>query len=422
MKETSLQNFENQLKKGLDKKENAFTVGEIPTPNSGQVNQNSNIKQIKVHKNVIVSYLSDVTGCGHIRNIFPMNYLNSIFGKSGKLLTMVSPIFLYQSNVLVSAKTLYFQRQMTESHLRQIEQYKKLKEQFKFNMVYDIDDFIWGKNEQQGGNKEDGVPSYNFGSKKVLDDAKINSVNIMNLMDICCFSTKFLADYAKNQLKIKPECFVMPNAIPKYFWEEERKPDIKKRIKKPKILYTGSPTHYSNEDRMLGDFDNVWKDWVIKNVKENKIDFICMGGLPWFFNEIQDKIKVDGWIDSYRYSLRCKQHKADIGIMPLVPNMFNYSKSNLKETEYFSMGMPCVGTIFTNGKPSPYDNNDLSLPDNCTIEDIDKRILTELCEPNIYNKYKNQQYERMDKEGRWLESPEYINRFLSVLCRSPIDI
>ena len=39
-----------------------------------------------------------------------------------------------------------------------------------------------------------------------------------------------------------------------------------------------------------GDWNTALCDWVIKNVQEDKIDFICMGALPWFWEPIKDKI------------------------------------------------------------------------------------------------------------------------------------
>ena len=40
-------------------------------------------KTMKVKKNIMLGFKSDETGCGHIRTIFPFNYLNAVFGKEG---------------------------------------------------------------------------------------------------------------------------------------------------------------------------------------------------------------------------------------------------------------------------------------------------------------------------------------------------
>lgn len=415
-----LQSFEAQLKKNL-KKEKPTELAEF----EAQLKQNNNTsspnqiappgtKKIKVQKNLIISYVSDATGCGHIRNVFPMNFLNGLFAKSGKLLTIVTPFFIVQQDMLARARTLFFQRQMSPEHLASLQQYKKMQPQFKYKMVWEMDDFIWGLNEEQGGDKEDGVPSYNFGAKNITKEIKKSSVEIMKLMDTCTFSTQFLADYCKKTFKLDANCVCIPNVLPKFFWGEEQKPDITKKLKKPRVLYNGSPTHYHNVRKLKGDFKNSWYDWVIKSVKEDKIDFHVMGGLPWFFESIKDKVTMYDWIDSYRYHNLVKSVNADLAIMPLVPNNFNYGKSDLKYLEMTAIGAPAIGTVFTNGKTSPYDVCQLQMPDNCTVEDIDK-MFNELLEPERYNEVKNAQYKWMEESGRWMEDPKYINHFANTL-------
>ena len=417
---TSLELFEEQLKNKNTTPANTGVVDQSKHMTQPGVDPNDpNTKTIKIKKNLIVSFPSDFSGCGHIRNIFPLNYLNSVFARGQSLQAMISPYFLYQQDFLARARTLFFQRMMTREHLHHIKKYKEQQKNFKYKMVWDIDDFIWGHNEEQpNGTKDDGVPSYNFGARGITDDIKSTVVEIMNLMDTCTFSTQFLADYAKNVLKVTADCVVVPNSVSQFFWGIAKKPDIVKKFVKPRVIYTGSPTHYMNplkDDKgnvvnkaKLGDFDNAWAEWVIKAVKEDKITFICMGGLPWFFEEIKDKITVHQFIDSFRYHNLVKAQVADIGIMPVVPNNFNHSKSDIKAIEHYADCVPCIGTVFTNGKPSPYDNNPVTLPDNCTVEDIEKKM-DWLCEPENYNKIKNEQWDKMFNEGRWTESPAFIN-------------
>lgn len=362
---------------------------------------------ISVKKNVLLSFVSDATGCGHIRNVFPMTYLNSVYGKSGDIIPIITPIFLWQHDILLRTKSIFFQRQMSPEQLDSVRKYKEYQKQYQYKMVWDIDDFIWGANEVQGGTIEDGVPSYNFGWRGILPEVKAASVEIMKLMDLITVSTEYLKWYLQNVLGIKVPIKVVPNAIPKYFWGNKRKKSITKDIVKPKVVYTGSPTHYNNPEKLMGDFNNAWVDWVIKSVNQNKIDFVCMGGLPFFFESIKDKITVVDWVNSFQYHHTVKDINADFGIMPLVPNNFNYSKSDIKAIELYSCGVLCVGTTFTNGKPSPYDNNPLSLPDNCTVADID-RLFDKYTKVDNYNKILTTQYSKMIKEHRYIEDAAYV--------------
>ena len=236
----------------------------------------------------------------------------------------------------------------------------------------------------------------------------------MNLMDKCCFSTQYLADYAKDVCKANTEFVVMPNAVSKFFWGGIKRPDRKERIEQPRVLITSSPTHYSNEMKMKGDFDNAWYKWIIESVKNDKIKLTVMGGLPFFLDQVKDKIKVINWVSSFEYHTVVKQQRADILIGPLVPNDFNHAKSDIKYIEACASSTPFIGTTFTNGKPSPYDDCLLTVKDNCSVDDIEE-IVEKLRDPIFHNDIKNRQFEKLDKEGRWTESPEYIKQWLDIL-------
>lgn len=362
---------------------------------------------VPVKKHILLSFVSDATGCGHVRNVFPMTYLNSVFGKSADITPIITPLFLWQQDILLRTKAMLFQRQMSPDQLGAIRQYKQLQEQFKYKMVWDIDDFIWGLNEHQGGDAEDGVPSYNFGWHGIKPEIKAASLEIMKLMDLITVSTEYLKWYLETVKGITVPIKVVPNAIPKYFWGNKRKKPIKSDIVKPRVVYTGSPTHYNNEAKLPGDFGNAWKDWVIKAVNEDRIEFYCMGGLPFFFETIKDKIKIVDWVNSFQYHHAVKDINADFGIMPLVKNNFNYSKSDIKAIELYSCGVACIGTTFTNGKPSPYDNNPLTLPDTCSVKDIDA-VIEKYKKADNYNKILDIQYSKMVREHRYMEDPAYV--------------
>src|SRR5574343_130563 len=415
---SDLEEFEKQL--AGPSIENDPEISTTPPATQQQV--------VQIQKNILLSYVSDAAGCGHIRNVFPMNYINSVYAKTGQLITMVSPIFIWQHDILLRTRAIFFQRQMSPMHLEVIKKYKELQPQFRYKMVWDMDDFIWGRNEEQGGTIDDGVPSYNFGSNGITEEIVKCSIEVMKLMDVITVSTQFLADYIKKNFGIK-NVYVVPNVVPAFFWGNRRRASIRQRLEKPRVIYTGSPTHYMNpvpprspspnepngypgsNIKKPGDFGNAWLEWVIKSVNAGKIDFICLGGLPWFFESIKDKITVVNWVDSFNYHNVVINMRPDFGIMPLVPNNFNHGKSDIKAIELYACGAVAIGTTFTNGKPSPYDNNPLTLPDNCTVADIDA-LFDKYCEPANYNKIIDEQYKKLANEGRYLESKEYVDKFI----------
>jgi len=388
------------------------SIDEIKNQKVEVVRSQNTSNYVSVKKNILLSYVSDATGCGHIRNIFPMTYLNAIFGKEQQVMPIISPIFIWQEDILARTKSILFQRQMAPEHYNLILRYKELQPKYGFKMVYDIDDFIWGHNEKQGGDKEDGVPSYNFGWHGITEPVKKYSVEIMKLMDKITVTSEYLRFYINKVLDVNVPVEIVPNAIPMYFWGNTKRKQIKKPITKPRIVYTGSPTHYSNQERLLGDFENAFKEFIIKNVLENKIEFVVMGDCPWFFEGIKDKIQVIGWLNSYQYHLGVKAINADFAIGPLVRNNFNYSKSYIKYQEMCAIGVPFIGSVFTNGKPSPYDICELKVTDNCKVEDIEKIVFNLSNNLDEYNNVMKKQYDWMDRSGGYLESPKYVQMLL----------
>lgn len=381
----------------------------LSSPNIPFPIQEAEIGEIaKVQKNIVISYVSDSTGCGHIRNIFPMTYLNSLFGKSGRFNVIISPVMILQHDILMRTRSIFFQRTMAPGHIDIVKQYKQLQPKYGYKMIYDIDDFIW-----KGPDEGECIPDYNFGGYNITDEVRQSALDIMNMMDLVCVSTDFLGEYIKKK-GVNVPIKTVYNTVPQYFWGNQRKKPIKNKIEKPKVIYTGSPTHYFNEKRLAGDWENAWLEWVLKNVRENKIEFFCMGGLPFFFEEIQHKIKIIQWVNSYQYHLPIKNFKPDFGIAPLVPNYFNYSKSDIKHIEYCAVGALSIGTIFRNGKPSPYDKNFLKVYDDCTVEDIDE-LFWKYTEPEFYNDILKKQYQMLYDTGRYTESEKYIKLLTDIL-------
>lgn len=412
----------------LEEFEKQLSGESVPETKKLEPQQNT----VQVNKNLILSYVSDSAGCGHIRNAFPMAYVNSVYAKSNQLMTLVSPVFIWQNDILIRTRAIFFQRQMSPHHLELIKKYKEHQQHYKYKMVWDMDDFIWGRNEEQGGTVEDGVPSYNFGAKSITSEIVACSIEIMRLMDVVTVSTQFLANYIKNSFGIK-NVMVVPNAVPSFFWGNRKKAQLKNRIVKPNVIYTGSPTHYLNPvaprpksetepngypgdpNKKLGDFENGWLEWVIRSVENDKINFTCFGGLPWFFEPIKDRITVVNWVDSFNYHNMVINSRPDFGIMPLVKNNFNKSKSDLKEIEYASIGAVAIGSYFDDEQMTvnqgPYANCEAKISYKATADEIDA-YFDSLCDPLEYNRIMNIQYAKLVNDGRYLESAKYIDSFI----------
>jgi len=384
---------------------------QMNSPNVGFDNTQQEVtnKLQKVKKNIVMSVVSDYTGCGHIRNILPSAYLNAVFAKGGGMRVINTPIVITDHAILTRTRSIFFQRTMGPQTPPLIKHFKKLQQQYRFKMVYDLDDFVWSGDEH--GEK---IPDYNFGGRIFTPEVEESVIHNMNLMDTVCVSTQFLKDYIVDKGVNKDKVKVVHNTLPSFLWGSNKKAPIKNKIQKPRVIWTSSPTHWHDEAKLAGDMDNAWREWVIKSVKDGKIDYVQMGGLPWFFEEIKDKITVYPWVNSLHYPQKLLSIKADFGIAPLVPNYFNYSKSPIKYQEYCVSGIVGVGSVFTNGKPSPYDIAVTQAKDTITVEEIDE-LFKQLVEPEMYNKIMSEQYKQVEEMSWITESKGFIKLITSIL-------
>jgi len=425
VKELSANRPEKHFKK-LPTSDMAQFMDQLNSPNKhvseygqpGIVDPGKN-KIMRVRSNLVLSFSGDASGCGHIRNIFWMTYLNAVFAKDKVLRTCVMPFFYYQHEMLMQSRTLFFPRTMSKEYLVAVRRYKDLQPRYRYRMVYDIDDFVW-----QGDDHGEAIPEYNFGAKQIPSDVVDTVVNIMSLMDMVCVSTEFLKNYIQTKLKMTSvPIVVLPNSVPRYFYGPNLREPITKKIKKPKLIYTGSPCHYQNPKpadhtgpeikAMLGDFDNAWREYIEKAVTDNKIHMMCMGsssGAPWFWKKLEGKpnFEIVPWLNSYQYHIPILEYKPDISFAPLVPNYFNYSKSDIRFIEACAYQAPFIGTVFNNGMPSPYDNCFVKAKEDVTVEQIEQ-IVDELTEPEMFNDTVKGQWDYIEREGRWMESKKYID-------------
>ena len=136
--------------------------------------------------------------------------------------------------------------------------------------------------------------------------------------------------------------------------------------------------------------------------------------MPWFFEEIKDKITIHPWVQIFKLHLLIQEIAPDFCINPLIPNEFNYSKSDLKLVESSAAGMACVGTVFTNGKPSPMDEAKITLNHGASVNEIDSKI-KEYCNKDKFNSVIAHQYNWIETEGRYTESPNFINKLVKAI-------
>lgn len=167
-------------------------------------------------------------------------------------------------------------------------------------------------------------------------------------------------------LSINPNVYVVPNALP--FGELQFTPD---RMPSPdgqvRFIYVGGGSH--------GQDVQLLRNPIARLARENFPNEIILGGINPDVPIYRDMIKVmsargkhhrfkwmyprplDSYMDLY--------NAGDVAMAPLVSNMFNGHKSNLKVVEASSKGMPIIAS---NTGPYYDDPNPLILRASSTTE------------------------------------------------------
>lgn len=380
-------------------------------------------------KNIALIYCKDTSGCSHVRLRYNAEYIN---GHTMGVVPVLLPYPTFDPLYLSKTKSIVFQRPMYDPDVQTIKRYKELQPKFGYKIVAEFDDLVF----LTGESKDDAVPRYNPGHDAIFKNLPHTTECLMKALSMCDMvvtSTPYLKKMIEKVFK-HGNVKVIKNVVPRYLWNFERKKPITEDIKKPRVVYSGSPTHFKSPIPPLkpgqhpnfpnghpgqpgdrGDWNTALCDWVIKNVKENKIDFIVVGSLPFFFNEIKTKIQYVPWADSHTFPRKFMELHADFSIATVVDNPFNKCKSSLRFTEACACGCVFMGNIFSTNDDSPYReiHDSCKFTDKSSVAQIDK-IFWDLCKKDKYNEVLEWQYNFVNNNACWLESDSHINEMLDM--------
>jgi hypothetical protein len=279
-----------------------------------------------------INYYADYGGCGFWRMIWPEFCLNA-YNKSviSGLTCMVLDLRFYQG-----LKTIRMQRQATPVQNAFIKELVKAKPQMGYKMVYEVDDIVF---------KED-IPDYNRCKDAFVSQDIANSIlEIMGMMDEVTVTCQYMKDYYIEKTGNK-KITVIPNYPPKFwldrFYNKQRIEELyDKHKKRPRVLYAGSGTHIdvTNRTGMKDDFSHVI-DEIIKARK--KFKFVWKGCYPLALKPFIDNGEMEyvDWSPLMDLPKDIYNIGANVAYAPLVDNIFNKSKSNIKMIEAGALGMP----------------------------------------------------------------------------------
>jgi hypothetical protein len=279
-----------------------------------------------------INYYADYGGCGFWRMIWPEFLLNGYQKAciSGLTCMVLDPRF-YRD-----IKAIRMQRQATPAQRDFIKELRKLSHDLKFRMIYEVDDIVF----------KDDIPDYNRCKEPFCDQAIMESiVDIMKTMDEITVTCNFMKEYYKDKIGTD-RVTVIPNYAPKFwldrFYDKNRIiNNFEKNKKIPRILYAGSGTHIDVMNKTNGkdDFGHVLES-IIKARK--KFKFVFKGCYPIALKPFIDSGEMEyiEWSPLFNLPQGLLDSNCNAVYAPLVDNIFNKSKSNIKMIESGALGLP----------------------------------------------------------------------------------
>jgi len=344
-----------------------------------------------------LNFYADYSGCGHWRMIWPEKLLNCY----GKANIQGGTVMISDKNFYKGIKTIRIQRQATEQQLNYIKWLKSVQQEFKFKLVYEIDDLIF---------KED-IPDYNK-FKFAFEDPNIRkwSMEIMQLSDEITVTNKFMKDYYIEKTG-NQNVTVIPNFIPRFWMDRFYDVDVIKENfqryrKKPRVVYCGSGAHFDvdNKIKQKDDFHHM-NDTIRKTV--DKFQWVFVGGFPLSLKDLirEGKIEFHDWTNLVDYPRAISKLNATFFYAPLQASNFNKAKSDLKFIEACAFGIPSF------------------MQNLCTYEnafhkfDTGDELVSKIENLMDYKRYiKESKRARAYMDKRWME--DNINEYLELYSSS----
>ena len=340
----------------------------------------------------------DVGGCSYYRILFisqllSQNFDNTFFNDS-RLLFNYTELF----PLLTSFR---LQRACSPSNFRWFrEALLPAKRKFGFHVIYEIDDILI----------RDDIPEYNCYRDIFKEGAEAIPV-YMEGSDVITVTCAPLADYYSSKFGIPRGKFrVIPNYLPRYFFDSYDEAAIRDRIRsqktrRPRICFSCGMSHFDIRRTGAGDDFSGILDWIVENRK--KYQFIFHGGFPPRLEQYAAdfvRIPVGPFLNYPR--VRRSIH-ADLFIQPLKHSLFNECKSPIKLLESWAEGTPAFVQDLGSYKQIA--------PEACfdTPQTLDRMVNALFADPDAQLQLIRRNYARMD--AFWLD--RHLEEWLQVMLK-----
>ena len=352
-----------------------------------------------------LNFLADYTGCGHWRMLWPEQVLNSY----RQCAIQSSTVMITDLKHFNDVECIRVQRQASPAQQKYLE---FLRSNTNARLIYEIDDICFSED----------IPDYNpFKSAFTSPETRASIQYMMEFCDEMTVTCPAMREYFLDKTK-QTNITVIPNYPTRSwlgrFYDRKRISSIyDKSIKKPRILYAGSSSHFDihRKNDNKDDMSHVI-DGVLSTI--NKYQWVFLGGYPAALENLvqQGKVEFHKWAHLCDYPDIVYNLKINAMIAPLADNIFNRCKSNIKFLEASGLGIPIIcqdiGTYDI--CPNKFTTNTQMLDEINKLFN-NKKYYMNICESN-YNKLCNLWLENIDNRTKYLElykysygSPERVN-------------
>jgi hypothetical protein len=309
----------------------------LPLSNPLSVSNKSAPNRVRIGNNEAnapraINFYADRGGCGYWRMGWPEYLMNC----RQKALITGAGVMITEGNFYRDIKAIKLQRQSTPNQFKFAKALKDAQSTYKYKLIYEVDDIIFGED----------IPEYNACKHPfVANSCRQSMVDTISLMDEFTVTCNFMKEYYRSKTGFN-NITVVPNYPPRFWIDRYFNPyklekEYNKNKKRPRVLYSGSGVHVdmANQNKQVDDFYYV-VDSIIKARKDFK--FIWKGCYPLKLKQYIDSGEMEyyPWCNLHDYPKGILDTNPQLTFAPLLDNIFNKAKSNVKMLEAGALGIP----------------------------------------------------------------------------------
>jgi len=280
---------------------------------------------------------ADTSGCNAWRNYFPMLTIEAV---NKDIIFNVNRRFIIDQSFFNGVNLNICQRQVSTPQAHYFNNFiipvSKAKGGW---VVYNIDDCI---------HKED-IPSYNAAWETYQSDELMANVkSMLDNSDFILVTTPELKSYYNTKFTIpNNKIIVIPNYIPKWWMggmydQQASLKAFRKNRSRPRVGVISSSSHYDLSNKQIKDDSTDLVEFI--RATHTKYQWVIFGSpIPAIIDLLKDgSIEFHEPTDILHYPQTLKSLNLQAIVAPLIDNVFNRCKSNIKLLEGWALGVPVI--------------------------------------------------------------------------------